>query len=54
MTDSVLYEKEERIVRLTLNRADTRNAMSADVIEALVEGLNRCHDDDDVSCVIIS
>lgn len=54
MTESVLYQKEGRIVRLTLNRPDTRNALSTDVIEALVDGLNRCNADRDVSCVIVS
>src|SRR3546814_8229055 len=43
-----------RIVTLTLNRADTRNALSADVIEGLVGGLKRANADRSVSCVIIT
>ena len=32
MTESVLYEKDNRIVKITLNRPDTRNALSGDII----------------------
>jgi len=39
---------------LLLNRPDTRNALSIDVIEDLVSGLNRANDDTSVSCVVIS
>ena len=28
MTESVLYEQDKRIVKITLNRPDTRNALS--------------------------
>src|SRR3546814_7179802 len=51
---SVLYEQSERIVTLTLNRADTRNALSADVIEGLVGGPKRANADSSVSCVTIT
>jgi enoyl-CoA hydratase/carnithine racemase len=51
---SVNYEKDSRIVHLTLNRPDTRNALSGDVIEELVAGLNRANDDADINVVIIS
>lgn len=51
---SVLYEQSERVVMLTLNRAETRNALSADVIDGLVDGLKRANADTSVSCVIIA
>ncbi len=51
---SVLYEQQGRIVTLTLNRPDTRNALSADVVEGLVSGLEAAHKDKSVSCVIIA
>ena len=41
MTESVLYEQDERIVKITLNRPDTRNALSGDIIEGLVDSLNK-------------
>ena len=50
---SVSYEKTGRIVRLVLNRPDTRNALSKDVIEDLVDGLNKANDDKDVNVAII-
>ncbi len=54
MSQSVEYQQQGRIVHLLLNRPDTRNALSADVIDELVSGLNRANDDAGVSCVIIS
>ena len=30
MSESVLYEQNQRIVTITLNRPDTRNALSGD------------------------
>lgn len=50
---SVLYEKADRIVTLTLNRPDTRNALSEDVVDGLVEGLKKANADRSVSCVIL-
>lgn len=51
---SVLYDQSGRVVTLTLNRPDTRNALSADVIDALVDGLERANADRSVSCVIVT
>lgn len=51
---AVLYEKSEKIVSLTLNRPDTRNALSRDVVEGLVNGLKQANADREVSCVIVS
>ena len=52
MTDSVLYEQDDRIVKITLNRPDTRNALSGDIIEGLVDSLNKADKDKNVGCVI--
>lgn len=56
MSDAVTYRQQDqgRCVFLTLNRPDTRNALSKDVVEELVAGLQRAHDDHSVSCVVIS
>jgi enoyl-CoA hydratase/carnithine racemase len=51
---SVLYEQSGRVVTLTLNRPETRNALSADVVDALVDGLNKASADRSVSCVIVA
>ena len=45
MTKSVLYEQDNRIVKITLNRPDTRNALSGDIIEGLVDALNKADKD---------
>jgi 2-(1,2-epoxy-1,2-dihydrophenyl)acetyl-CoA isomerase len=51
----VLYEQTGRIVTLTLNRADSRNAIGShqDCIE-LVEAIERADNDPGVSCVILT
>ena len=41
MSKSVLYEQDDRIVKITLNRPDTRNALSGDIIEGLVEYIQK-------------
>jgi len=51
---SISYEQSGRVVTLTLNRPDTRNALSADVVDALVEGLGRANADPSVSCIILT
>ena len=52
--NSVLYEQFGRIVTLTLNRPDTRNALSSDVVDELVKGLERANTDRGVSCVVLT
>ncbi len=54
MEKSVTYDQQGRTVFLALNRPDTRNALSKDVVEQLVEGLRRAHEDSSVSCVVLS
>ena len=54
MSKSVLYEQDDRIVKITLNRPDTRNALSGDIIEGLVEYLQKADKDKNVGCVILT
>ena len=54
MVKSVLYEQDDRIVKITLNRPDTRNALSGDIIEGLVEYLQKADKDKDVGCIILT
>ena len=54
MSKSVLYEQNDRIVKITLNRPDTRNALSGDIIEGLVEYIQKADKDKDVGCVILT
>ena len=50
MSDPVLYRQQGRVAIITLNRPDTRNALSDDLVPALIEALNRANDDAGVSC----
>ena len=54
MSKSVLYEQDDRIVKITLNRPDTRNALSGDIIEGLVEYMRKADKDKNVVCVILT
>lgn len=54
MSKSVLYEQDKRIVKITLNRPDTRNALSGDIIEELVGYLNKADKDKNVGCIILT
>lgn len=51
----VKYEQEGRVVVLTLNRPDERNAIGdLDACNAMAAGLERAHADAGVSCVILT
>jgi len=54
MADVILYEKNDRIVTITLNKPETRNALSKDLCEALVNAINRADADAGVSCVVLA
>ena len=54
MSKSVLYEQDDRIGKITLNRPDTRNALSEDIIEGLVEYIQKADKDKNVGCVILT
>ena len=54
MTDAVLYELNDRIATITLNRPETRNALSDDVVPALIAQLERAEADSQVSCIILT
>ena len=50
----VLYDVEGRIATITLNRPETRNALSEEVIGALVSALEAADADPDIDCVILT
>ena len=50
----VLYAVEDRIATITLNRPETRNALSEEVIGALVSALETADADAEVDCVILT
>ncbi len=55
MSDPVLYEQQGHIVTLTLNRHETRNAISEDeMVDALEAACERINADSSVRCAIIT
>ena len=50
----VLYEKKDKIAKITLNRPESRNAINHAVVLRLGEVLDEAANDDDVYVVIIS
>lgn len=54
MSDAVQIERDGATALLRLNRPDTRNALSGDVIDAIAEFLDRANDDSSLSCIILT
>ncbi|WP_373086479.1 crotonase/enoyl-CoA hydratase family protein [Sneathiella sp.] len=55
MTDALIYEQDEGIVTLTINRPEERNALSDDIIfDAFLGAANRINKDNTVRCVILT
>jgi len=50
----ILFEKKERIARVTLNRPKTLNAMSPMLIDELNRAFDEIEEDDDVRVAIIT
>lgn len=51
---AVLYEVQERIATITLNRPDNRNSMTPDVLEGLAEAVSRVRGDAELRCVVVT
>jgi 2-(1,2-epoxy-1,2-dihydrophenyl)acetyl-CoA isomerase len=54
MGDHLLFEQSDGVAWITLNRPDTLNAMSNDMMRSLGETLDRCATDDDVRAVVLT
>jgi enoyl-CoA hydratase/carnithine racemase len=55
MPDPLLYDKKGHVVTLTLNRHETRNAISEDeMVDAIVEACSRINADQEVRVAIIT
>ncbi len=54
MTDTLLHRLENRIAVITLNRPERLNAMTKDMMRALVSLLAECAADDAVGCVVLT
>ncbi len=54
MSDELLYQLENRVATLTLNRPERLNALTKDMMQALLQRLSTCTADDAVGCVVIT
>ena len=54
MTDAVKFEQDGSVVTLTLNRPDTRNAITEDIVADLLACCDRVNYDLSVRCVILT
>ena len=50
--ETILYESKDRIIRITLNRPDKRNALTGQMLEELHQAFERA-DQDPEACVIV-
>ena len=50
----LLYEVSDGVATLTLNRPDQRNALNAELLTQLVEGVKAARDDDEVRAVVLT
>ena len=54
-TDKVLYALDERgVATITLNDPETRNALSAELLEGLLESFERARGEAEVRCVVLA
>jgi enoyl-CoA hydratase/carnithine racemase len=54
MADELLYDVNDGVATVTLNRPDQRNALNGNLLTALVDAMKRVHDDDDVRAVVLT
>jgi enoyl-CoA hydratase/carnithine racemase len=51
---AVLYEMEDRIGKITLNRPEQRNAMSPELLDAFSEAISHAQRDEAIRCLLIT
>ncbi len=54
MTDHLLVEERDGVAVLTMNRPDRLNALSGEMLEALVDNCQRLANDRSIGCVVIT
>jgi enoyl-CoA hydratase len=54
MADELLYEVKDGVATLTLNRPDQRNALNGELLAALVDGMKRARDENEVRAVVLT
>ena len=53
VSTDLLTERDGRVLRLTINREDKRNALSADVMRGLYDGITGAGADEDVRVIVV-
>jgi enoyl-CoA hydratase/carnithine racemase len=51
---TVLYDVAGRVATISLNKPETRNALSDDLLEELISAFTQARDDDAVRCVVLT
>lgn len=54
MTEPVIYERDGSVVTLTLNRPESRNAVSEEIIKFIVATCDEINKDNGIRCIIIT
>jgi 2-(1,2-epoxy-1,2-dihydrophenyl)acetyl-CoA isomerase len=54
MSDHLLFDMDGAVAWITLNRPESMNAMSNDMMSGLAGALDRCASDDGVRCVVLT
>ena len=54
MYKTLLFEKKENVLTITLNRPDVYNAFNVDMLTELHDAFKKAADDDEVRCVILT
>lgn len=49
----VIVEKEDRVLHVTLNRADKRNALNGDMCNMIVDAITRAQGDDSIGAILL-
>ncbi len=52
--ETILYDKSDRVIRVTLNRPDKRNALNAQMLEELTDAFIEADKDSDACVVVLS
>jgi enoyl-CoA hydratase/carnithine racemase len=52
-TEKVLYELADGVATITLHDPETRNALSAELLEGVIESFTLARDDGDARCVVL-
>jgi 2-(1,2-epoxy-1,2-dihydrophenyl)acetyl-CoA isomerase len=52
--ETVLYEKKDRVVTITLNRPQVLNAFTVTMGQEMLGALHQAEDDEDVGCVVLT